>query len=281
MQQLVAKASSLALCCFCRPRSSGPPRAHSQQISEPLPSSWPADAPLMHHTSVAVVPPDEVWQPIQEARTLVRDRGLWRWPPHANLLYPFVAPRHFATAAAVLGARLAGVRPMKASLSEMKLFVHSRRSATLWLHPEPDRAGAWEELEAACQCAFPGCDAQTAGHGGVFTAHFTVGHFGGEEEALRARDEIEASSWQGVSFDVDSVTVMARDGADGQFEPRFVVPIGGGAPRIVLAAHGETAPRFEGMPRVKPPFIVEDQGAGRGKRGRGRGRGRGLQVRLD
>ena len=52
--------------------------------------------PLMaHETSVALVPPDSAWPPIQDARMLVQDKGLWRWPPHANLLYPFVAPAEF------------------------------------------------------------------------------------------------------------------------------------------------------------------------------------------
>ena len=50
---------------------------------------------MAHETSVALIPPDSAWPPIQDARMLVQDKGLWRWPPHANLLYPFVAPAEF------------------------------------------------------------------------------------------------------------------------------------------------------------------------------------------
>ena len=33
-----------------------------------------------------------VWRALTQARTEMRDPGLYRWPPHANLLYPFVDP---------------------------------------------------------------------------------------------------------------------------------------------------------------------------------------------
>jgi 2'-5' RNA ligase len=66
------------------------------------PSALPATPPVLppvppllyHHWTVCVVPPpsssEEVWKAITEARTELRDPGLYRWPPHVNLLYPFV-----------------------------------------------------------------------------------------------------------------------------------------------------------------------------------------------
>ena len=231
-------------------------------------------AALMHHTSVALVPPDEAWPPIQAARTLIRDRGLWRWPPHANLLYPFLAPRLFFHAAHELAIHAADVEPFDVTLSEMRCFVHSKRSATLWLHPEPCRPNALVELQAALQSAVPHADAQTANHGGVFTAHFTLGHFPGESAALEARDAIldaELLPPGGVRFRVDSVVLMARDGPDAQFEPRW---------RVRLGRHGDAAPSpigpyprdepFALMPRTMPEFCVRAER--RGRRGRGRRR---------
>jgi 2'-5' RNA ligase superfamily len=55
----------------------------------------PVPPPLYHHWTVCVVPPPSpstkpVWGAITEARTRLRDPGLFRWPPHVNLLYPFV-----------------------------------------------------------------------------------------------------------------------------------------------------------------------------------------------
>jgi 2'-5' RNA ligase superfamily len=55
----------------------------------------PVPPPLYHHWTVCVVPPPSpstkpVWEAITEARTRLHDPGLFRWPPHVNLLYPFV-----------------------------------------------------------------------------------------------------------------------------------------------------------------------------------------------
>jgi hypothetical protein len=49
-----------------------------------------------HHLSVCMVPPESavnVWKRITKCRTELRDPGLFRWPPHVNLLYPFIGIR--------------------------------------------------------------------------------------------------------------------------------------------------------------------------------------------
>ena len=46
----------------------------------------------LHTMTVCMVPEsrhENVWQAITRARTELRDPGLYRWPPHANILYPF------------------------------------------------------------------------------------------------------------------------------------------------------------------------------------------------
>lgn len=48
--------------------------------------------PTTHTMSICMVPPEsatDVWNTIQQTRTLLKDPGLYRWPPHVNLLYPF------------------------------------------------------------------------------------------------------------------------------------------------------------------------------------------------
>ena len=282
--EMFALAARCSLCLCCR----WPATFNARQLTQPLldASAIPvadeaADeddplegCPLMHHTTVALIPPDDAWSPLQEARMLVRDKGLWRWPPHANLLYPFVAPKLFRSAAVKLAHAASAVPPFEVRLRELRIFKHPR-SATLWLHPEPSREGALVDLQAALQSAIPHADQQTAGHGGTFTAHFTVGQFGSEEEALAAKEQILAAAlWdpaEGVKFVVDEVVVMARDGADGQFEPRWRIPLGvarGGRP-VGPLERGET---FVHMPKQMPEYCVREPG-GRKKGRRGR-RGR-------
>jgi len=47
----------------------------------------------LYHWTVCMVPPENserVWSKLTECRTELRDPGLFRWPPHTNLLYPFL-----------------------------------------------------------------------------------------------------------------------------------------------------------------------------------------------
>lgn len=246
---------------------------------------------MAHETSVALIPPDSAWPPIQNARMLVQDRGLWRWPPHVNLLYPFVALTEFEvtslskeeggsllglvkslshphlsicssssssacaqSAAAELAKAAASVEPFDVLLRDFHVFVH-KKSATLWLHPEPSRSEALQKLQAALQDAMPLCDAQRSSHG-TFTPHVTVGHFESEEAALSARNQIIASGWQGVEFPVSEVVLMARsEGGGGQFEPRWRVRLGRSAGLAAAAAHGE---RFGLMPTEMPAFCERE-----------------------
>lgn len=261
-------ATAFSSCCGARRPGASVLRGQlhtTAAASQNLPRAL-ASCTLVHSTSVAIIPPAAAWPQIQAVRELVRDRGLWRWPPHANLLYPFATPSLFEAAAPALADALAGVPPFEVELLELRLFVHSARSATLWLHPEPSRPGALIDLEAALVAALPHCDAQL--RDGVFTAHFTVGHFEGEAAALSARDAILASGWEGVRFGVDEVCMMRRDDANGQFEPAVWVPLGlaasaagGRAPRG--AAAGE---RFAGMPLERAPFTLTEKRPKRGKK---------------
>ena len=66
---------------------------------------WPgvmAAAPLQqsltHTTSLCIVPPDDSpeWRAVQATRLEMRDAGIYRWPPHCNLIYPFAAKPRLA-----------------------------------------------------------------------------------------------------------------------------------------------------------------------------------------
>lgn len=261
------------LTCLCPQRPPSPllgrraaAAAPTQQQQPVPPSTRKQDGPLLaaplgHDCTVAFVPPDSAWPPIQAVRYLVEDKGLWRWPPHANLLYPFVAPRRFREAAPILLEALSAVAPFTVTLNELRVFVH-KRSATLWLHPDDASGGhRWQQLSSALQAAMPQCDAQTANHGGTFTAHVTVGHFESEEAATEARARIlESGVWpaDGVSFCVREVTIMAREGVEGQFEPRWKLPLGLDGAELAQAAAAlepiSRDTRFAGMPLECPDF---------------------------
>jgi 2'-5' RNA ligase superfamily len=54
---------------------------------------------LFHDWTVCMVPPPSsttriVWDALNQARQQLADPGFYRWPPHANLLYPFLNCYH-------------------------------------------------------------------------------------------------------------------------------------------------------------------------------------------
>jgi 2'-5' RNA ligase len=127
-----------------------------------------------HQTAVAVVPPPEVWGPIQAVRQR-HDRQFRRWMPHVNLLYPFYPPERFDEAVPRLAAACGRVAPFAVTLAEFHFFEHPSGAATLWLFPEPREALV--RLQAVLQVACPDCD-DPARFAARFTPHLSVGQAG-------------------------------------------------------------------------------------------------------
>jgi 2'-5' RNA ligase len=127
-----------------------------------------------HQTAVAVVPPPEVWGPIQAIRER-HDRQFRRWPPHVKLLYSFYPPDRFDEVLPRLAEVCAQIAPFVVTLAEFRFFRHSSRKATLWLAPEPREALV--RLQAALQAACPGCDGLSRFVAG-FTPYLSVGQAG-------------------------------------------------------------------------------------------------------
>jgi 2'-5' RNA ligase len=176
-----------------------------------------------HLTAVVVVPPEEVWEPIQRLRRL-HDPQIARWMPHITLLYPFVPAQQFDTVAPGLRDALRGQVPFRLTLAQFRHFPHGARSATLWLAPEP--AAPLVRLQADLQLAFPHCDDVRQYRSG-FVAHLSVGQFGGWREAESAAQRL-AAEWSPLEFLVERVQLIARSGSEGDpFSVRQEFPLCG------------------------------------------------------
>ena len=178
----------------------------------------------VHTSAVVLIPPQEVWEPIQAIRR-VHDPQVRRWMPHVTLLYPFVPEQEFEAVAARLSGALAGLEPFEVSLVEFGWFVHGRRSATVWLRPEP--VEKIKGLQARLQEAVPWCD-DVSRYPGGFKPHLSVGRFAGEEAARVAAERFSAG-WRPLCFVADHVSLIARSGAPGEpFREVVRVAFGGG-----------------------------------------------------
>lgn len=182
-----------------------------------------------HTTALVVIPPEEVWEPIQALRRRY-DRKVRRWMPHITLLYPFRPRECFSEVLPLLYTACARLTPFSLQLREFRLFHHGALSHTVWLAPEPA-----EPLCNLHQCLlelFPDCTEQSRYPSG-FTPHLSIGQYRGlREEAERFRESL-ARQWQPLRFEVSALVLIARnEPPEDVFEVVARIPFGGTAERL-------------------------------------------------
>jgi 2'-5' RNA ligase len=166
-----------------------------------------------HHSAVVIIPPEEVWEPIQALRRKY-DRQIHRWMPHINLLYPFVAEQYFQEVMPLLQSVAAKVPAFRLRLGKFRWFCHPTGRATVWLEPEP--CEAVRGLQAILQEVVPQCDELSRFPQG-YTPHLSIGQTAAPGvEAFAGRLQAQ---WQPLEFAVEHVAVIAR-GAEEPFAVR-------------------------------------------------------------
>jgi 2'-5' RNA ligase len=186
------------------------------------------NVPKSHRTALVVVPPEDVWEPIQAIRRN-HDRQVHRWMPHVTLVYPFLPPSHFERLAPALADACSGIEPFDVSLASFRFFTHGRRSFTIWLAPEPP--SPFGRLQSALERVVPECSDQLH-HAGGFTPHLSVGQVHDRTTLDHLINELGAT-WQPLRFTVTSVALISRT-VTGPFTVTLTFP---------LAAASDSQPR--------------------------------------
>jgi len=158
-----------------------------------------------HRTAVVLIPPEDVWQPIQAIRR-EHDRQVRRWMPHVTLLYPFRPYEEFDAAAGALAEACRGVEPFEVSLAEFRWFSHGRRGFTMWLSPEP--AEKLVELHEALWLTAPDCN-HVRRHAVGFVPHLSVGQVRDRPTLRRLVSSLQAG-WQPIRFRAAEVSLIFR-----------------------------------------------------------------------
>eukprot|EP00026_Physarum_polycephalum_P017454 Phypoly_transcript_18682.p1 GENE.Phypoly_transcript_18682~~Phypoly_transcript_18682.p1 ORF type:complete len:183 (+),score=20.16 Phypoly_transcript_18682:168-716(+) len=172
-------------------------------------------------TAVIVMPPKELWGPIQAIRSK-HDSAFDRWMPHVNLLFPFLDYDSLEGAADKLQKALSEVQPFHVTLNSFCHFDHAK-NCVVWLDPVSDRQNAVKDLQSKVEATFPMCDDQGKKSDHGYTPHLTLGQF--PKKDISQTKAKFAGTWKPIEFDVTSVYIIRR-GKDTPFEIAHEVKLG-------------------------------------------------------
>lgn len=164
-----------------------------------------------YETALCVIPSQHACQDIENLRSLY-DKGYGKWPPHVNLIYPFVEPDALQRATARIDSYLQGMWDVKNGpeviLDQADHFEH-RSNSTIFLRGSDDsqvplallRSAALQALgQAASSCNF----------------HLTVGQ--SEDDTPSSRNFLldKARRIPALTFEVGSLAILIRERASAQ-----------------------------------------------------------------
>lgn len=158
-----------------------------------------------HLSAVVIIPPEEVWGPVQAIRRL-HDKQFRRWLPHLTLLYPFAPKRDFNKVLPDLAQIGWEQKPFELTFSQFRSFRHGRESYTVWLEPTP--AEPVVKLHKAFTKALPQFN-DTGSFKDGFTPHLSVGQVEGAGKLKRLLSELQ-KDWQPLRFTVGEVALISR-----------------------------------------------------------------------
>jgi 2'-5' RNA ligase len=129
-----------------------------------------------HKTAVVIIPPENLWQPIQEIRRQ-HDRHFRRWMPHITMIYPFRPSEEFDELATQFSSACQIIQTFQIRFKFINQFHHPGENYTLWLASEPKEAII--TLQNAFLNLVPDFDDVTRFKNG-FTPHLSIGHVKGK-----------------------------------------------------------------------------------------------------
>jgi len=160
----------------------------------------------VNSSAVVIIPPKEIWEPIQEIRKIY-DRHILRWMPHITLLYPFRSESEYNTLESLFSTICKKIKSFEIIFSKFKYFNHGKQKYTLWLAPKP------ESLIIALQnkllAIVPDCNNVNLYQNG-FSPHLSVGQIEGKKRLIEVIETLQRN-WSQLKFTINSIYFIARE----------------------------------------------------------------------
>jgi len=160
----------------------------------------------VYNTAVVIIPPEDIWNPIQKIRKRY-DRNIDRWMPHITMLYPFYPRSEFSSILKKFVKISGKVNSFKVQLEEIKYFQHKKENYTIWLKPEKSQEII--KLQKLLLSQAPNCDEVNKFKLG-FTPHLSLGQIKGKANLNSVLKELE-QIWNPIVFIVQDIAFIWRN----------------------------------------------------------------------
>ncbi|ETS83175.1 hypothetical protein PFICI_05051 [Pestalotiopsis fici W106-1] len=160
-------------------------------------------------TALCIIPPRSHWSSIDSLRTLY-DKAYEKWPPHVNIVYPFVKAEYLHEAANTISKSLEAKfdnefgTPLSISLRAAGVFPH-RHNNTIFIHDnDADRAAGLKQSRKAVL--------ESLGqHDNDYNMHMTIGQSTDLDSDAHKFLVQKASLIPAVAWDVQELCILVRE----------------------------------------------------------------------
>ncbi|KAF2704140.1 hypothetical protein K504DRAFT_462729 [Pleomassaria siparia CBS 279.74] len=171
-------------------------------------------ATTSYETALCVIPPVHQCRDIDSLRSLY-DKGYRKWPPHINLIYPFVSfdslPRAKEQIQSALRKTLSDDRqPLRVQLDEAGHFAHRMNSTIFRCETSDGKVSSIQSLRSAA------LEALRQHPDSAFNPHLTIGQ--SKDKTFSSRDFLlnKAELLPSVGFEITSLAILFREHTPGQ-----------------------------------------------------------------
>ncbi|KAI1881385.1 hypothetical protein JX265_000211 [Neoarthrinium moseri] len=204
-----------------------------------------------HDTAICVVPPRSLWGTVDRLRSLY-DKAYEKWPPHINLVYPFVKVDSLEQASARISSCLAASNEIRngtfpVSLNAVGVFSH-RHDNTVFVHDnDASRTSRLESLRNLVLEAL-------GQRGSAYRMHLTIGQSEDISSAPHGFLLQKASLIPALNWDVQELCLLVRERThiDGNSSSRMKVWATISLKDFSVHRMSPTAELYEGI-RLKAP----------------------------